>query len=143
MGPRTARLSCAIIGMVTLATFACACTTNKPAVAMVTTLAGKPRQQGFARGRGAGARFSSPAGLACNAAGDVFVVDADSATICKITADGLVSVFAGKPGYRGNIEGRGTAARFEAPNGLAIDAAGNLFVADEAADTIRKITWGS
>ena len=138
MGSRTARLSCAIIGVVALATFACACATNKPAVAMVTTLAGKPRQQGFALGRGAGARFSSPGGLACNAAGDVFVADTDSATVCKITPDGVVSVFAG--GYRGSADGRGTAARFEAPNGMAIDPASNLFVADEAANTIRKIT---
>jgi sugar lactone lactonase YvrE len=138
LGSRTARLSCAIIGVVALATFACACATNKPAVAMVTTLAGKPRQQGFALGRGAGARFSSPGGLACNAAGDVFVADTDSATVCKITPDGVVSVFAG--GYRGSADGRGTAARFEAPNGMAIDPASNLFVADEAANTIRKIT---
>ncbi len=77
-------------------------------------------------------------GLACNAAGDVFVVDTDSDTICKITPDGVVSVFVG--GYRGSADGRGFAARFEVPNGMAIDAAGNLFVADEAANTIRKIT---
>lgn len=51
-----------------------------------------------------------------------------------------LSVFAGDPAVEGTLDGNGGAARFSAPHGLAIDSAGNLYVADRGNFTIRKIT---
>src|SRR5881396_308553 len=48
--------------------------------------------------------------------------------------------FAGLPGSPGNVDGTGSAARFNNPNGVAVDSAGNVYVADEGNSTIRKIT---
>lgn len=59
--------------------------------------------------------------------------------IRKITPAGVVTTFAGS-GVMGAIVGTGTAATFSAPSGLAIDKAGNLYVADYSNNAIRKIT---
>src|SRR6266853_757385 len=48
--------------------------------------------------------------------------------------------FAGLPGGRGNVDGTGSAARFNYPAGVAVDSAGNVYVADYDNHTIRKIT---
>src|SRR5438876_945838 len=48
--------------------------------------------------------------------------------------------FAGLPGVGGTNDGTGSAARFGAPSAIAVDKAGNLFVADTSSQTIRKIT---
>ncbi|WP_304842093.1 NHL repeat-containing protein [Hydrogenophaga sp.] len=88
-------------------------------------------------GLGTAAGFQQPTGLAINAAGDIFI--ADFAAIRKITAAGLVSTLAGaiSTGY---VDGPGNAARFDDANGLAIDKAGNLYVADTRNHRIRKVT---
>ncbi len=90
---------------------------------------------------GSSAGFSNPSGVVANAAGDVFVADRLNHRILKITSGGAVSVFAGS-GVGGFEDGSGTAAKFERPTGLAIDGAGNIYVADEASHRIRMITPG-
>lgn len=104
----------------------------------VTTLAGSD-VAGFADDTGPAARFSNPSGVVANAAGDVFVADRLNHRIRKITPGGVVTTFAGS-GVPGFANGTGTAAKFEKPTGLAIDASGNLYVADEASHRIRMIT---
>ena len=108
----------------------------------VTTLAGKAgsRSWGHADGSGAEASFRYPAGIACDAAGNLYVTDYGNATIRKITPDGEVTTLAGEAGSTGSTDGRGAAARFEGPVGIACDAAGNVYVADGDANTIRGIT---
>ncbi len=105
----------------------------------VTTLAGSPSVRGSADGTGASASFSSPTGMAVDAAGTVFVADTFNATIRRVTAAGAVTTVAGAAGQRGEADGAGGAARFNQPSGIAVDGAGNLFVADTFNHTIRRI----
>jgi hypothetical protein len=110
------------------------------ATGTVTTFAGAPSLSGTADGTGAAARFSYPAGIASDGAGNLFVADSGNATIRKIVlATGAVTTFAGQPGAPGNANGRGPAAQFWSPSGIASDGAGNLYVADTYNSTIRKI----
>jgi sugar lactone lactonase YvrE len=110
----------------------------------VSTLAGKAGwfgtigYPGSADGTGSAARFKSPEGVACDAAGNVYVTDWGNGTIRKITPDGLVTTLAGKAGTHGHADGSGAAARFEGPSDIACDTAGNLYVIDGW--TIRKVT---
>ena len=107
---------------------------------VVTTLAGAAGQKGSQDGPAASARFAFPSCVVVDRAGNLYVGDEDNDTIRKITPDGVVSTFAGQTGTPGWNDGRGTAAQFVAPTALAIDSAGNLYVADRLAQTVRKIT---
>ncbi len=105
---------------------------------VVSTLAGSG-EVGSANGAGSAASFNSPFGLAVDGAGNVYVADSGNNMIRKITPDGNVSTLAGS-GKKGAGNGSGAAASFNVPSGLAVDAAGNVFVADENNNRIRKIT---
>ena len=105
-----------------------------------TTLAGSPGLPGTADGQGAAARFGSVRGLAVNAAGTVYVADFSNNTIRQITPGGQVSTLAGSPGVAGSADGTGTAATFNGPTDIAIDTAGNLYVADTTNSTVRRVT---
>ena len=106
----------------------------------VTTLAGSPDLPGTADGTGAGARFNLPSGVAIDAAGNLYVADFANHTIRKITGAGVVSTLAGTPGTSGASNGAGLAARFSYPSGIAVDASGRIFVADQSNHTIRAVT---
>ena len=106
---------------------------------VVTTLAGSP-QAGSADGTGAAAGFSSPSGIAVNAAGTVYVADSNNNTIRQITPQGVVSTLAGIVGDFAWADGTGTAAAFSLPGSMSIDSTGSLYVADEGGLIIRKIT---
>ncbi|QHS54510.1 hypothetical protein GWR56_02725 [Mucilaginibacter sp. 14171R-50] len=110
--------------------------TGTPA-ANVSTLAGS--SEGNANGHGAAALFNHPYGTATDAAGNVYVSDSYNCSIRKITPDGEVTTIAGT-GALGNTDGPGNIAQFYAPAGLAVDATGNIFVADMGNNIIRKIT---
>lgn len=103
-------------------------------------LAGQSASAGSVDGQGRAARFSTPSSLAVDQAGNVFVADTTNHTIRKITPAGAVSTWAGQGGQPGSANGTGNAARFNAPHGVAVDEAGNLYVADSGNHTIRKIT---
>jgi len=106
----------------------------------VTTLAGSPGVAGYADGTGAAARFRGNGGVAVDSAGNIFMSDWDNFVVRRITPAGVVSTFAGTAGASGNADGTGAAARFSNVNGLAIDAGGNLYLADWGNHTIRRIT---
>lgn len=110
------------------------------AAGVVTTLAGAAGAMGNADGVGAAARFNTPKGMAADAAGNVYVADTGNHTIRKITPAGAVTTVAGSAGVAGATDGAGAAARFNEPQGMVVDAAGNLYVADTGNHTIRKIT---
>jgi sugar lactone lactonase YvrE/predicted small secreted protein len=102
----------------------------------VSTLAGGGR--GFADGVGSDAKFRGPFGITIDAAGNLYVADSGNDRIRKITPAGEVSTLAGGGG--GFADGVGSDAKFHYPVGIAIDAAGKLYVADDWNNRIRKIT---
>jgi len=104
----------------------------------VTTLAGTG-VAGFNNGPVAAAQFRNPGGVAVDGAGNVYVADTSNDRIRKITAAGEVSTLAGS-GTFGFVDGFGVNARFGAPGGVAVDGAGNVYVADSGNNRIRKIT---
>ena len=108
--------------------------------AMVTTLAGLAGSSGNANATGSAARFNLPAGAAVDSAGNVYVADTGNSIIRKITPAGKVTTLAGKAGKTGSANGTGGSARFFFPNSVAVDSAGNVYVADTDNNTIRKIT---
>ncbi len=96
---------------------------------VVSTLAGAG-VLGFADGTGENARFREPSGIAADATGNVYVADWGNHAIRKITPAGVVTTLAGSGGVPGNADGTGSAARFQLPSGVAVDAAGNVYVTD-------------
>jgi hypothetical protein len=106
----------------------------------VTTVAGSGGVAGSADGVGGAARFNNPSGVAADTAGNIYVADTNNSTIRKIANGGTVTTFAGVAGSTGTTDGSGSAARFNAPAGIAVDSAGNVYVADTNNDSIRKIS---
>ena len=82
--------------------------------------------------------FNTPSGLAIDTDGNIYVADTGSNRIRKITAGGVVSTVAGT-GTAGYLDGPANAAQFDGPIGVAVDASGNIYVADTYNDRIRKI----
>jgi len=103
----------------------------------VTTLAGLAASPGSIDATGSAARFTNPHGVAVDGAGNVYVADLGNHLIRKITSAGVVTTLAGSAGNVGSADGTGIAARFNAPGGVALDGAGNLYVADIFNNTIR------
>lgn len=107
---------------------------------VVTTFAGSGKA-GSADGRGTAASFTLPAGMVFDASGNLYVADYGSNKIRKVTPQGDVTTVAGN-GVAGFADGPGASASFNSPYDLAIDHAGNLYVADSFNERIRKIEIG-
>jgi serine/threonine-protein kinase len=105
---------------------------------IVTTLAGS-KIAGNLTGKGTAASFYSPTGIVCDANGNLFVTDEGNNEIRKIViATGVVTTLAGS-GKPGSADGKGNAASFNLPYGIAIDETGDLYIADYGNNEIRKI----
>jgi sugar lactone lactonase YvrE len=108
---------------------------------VVTTLAGLAGSPGSTDGKGSSARFFKPSGLAVSPAGNIFyVADSRNSTIRLVTPDGTVTTLAGVAGSAGHTDGASNAALFCGPQDVAVDQAGNVYVADTANGMIRKVT---
>jgi sugar lactone lactonase YvrE len=84
--------------------------------------------------------LSQPTGVAMSSSGSLVVADTTLNTISTVTTGGSLTVLAGSGGSAGTSDGSGSGARFNQPRGVAVDAAGNVYVADSANATIRKIS---
>jgi serine/threonine protein kinase, bacterial len=104
----------------------------------ITTLAGDGAP-GASDGQGTYASFYLPGGIAVDSAGNLFVCDTYNNMIRKISPTGLVTTLVGKK-TKGSTNGTGRDASFWRPAGIAVDHAGNLFVADVGNNKIRKVT---
>ncbi|MGC4040186.1 MAG: T9SS type A sorting domain-containing protein [Flavobacterium sp.] len=105
---------------------------------VVSTLAGKETTSGFLDGQGAGALFAAPKGIDVDSSGNIYVADANSNRIRKVTPAGVVTTIAGD-GTAGYLDGQGTAARFNNPIGVAVASSGAIYVSDASNNRIRLI----
>ncbi|HEY2582555.1 MAG TPA: IPT/TIG domain-containing protein [Mucilaginibacter sp.] len=105
---------------------------------VVSTFAGTG-QLGMADGASGSASFNHPAGMAIDGAGNIYVCDNGGLLVRKITPAGVVSTLAGNSMNQA-VNGTGSGAGFSRAIALAADGAGNIFVADQGAGQIRKIT---
>jgi sugar lactone lactonase YvrE len=110
------------------------------ATGVVSTIAGTVGENGSTDGMGLAAKFTDPTGVALDNAGNLYVADRGNSVIRKITVTGVISTLAGSANETGSLNGVGTAARFEHPNDIAVDDAGNVYVADTRNSAIRKIS---
>ena len=97
----------------------------------VTTLAGRVGEAACVNGIGTGARFNAPTGLTWDGADALYVADRGNYVIRKMTiSTGQVATVVGTAGQQGLVDGAGLDARFNLPQGVALDGAGNLYVVD-------------
>ncbi len=106
----------------------------------VTTIAGLAGVPGGTDGPAGQARFNYPRGIAFDVSGNIYVSDTSNHAIRRITPDGIVATIAGIVGAAGYADGRGADARFDGPQKITLDSAGNLLVADYENCVIRKVT---
>ncbi len=99
---------------------------------VVSTIAGS--------GISADDRLTQPAGVAADAVGNLFIADTGNHRVRKMSRSGALSTVAGNgiPGYNGD-GGEAVRAQFDGVIGVALDGAGNLFIADTLANRIRKV----
>lgn len=107
----------------------------------ITTVAGGAGVgAGYVNGAPATSVYIIPAGVAVDAAGNLYIANYN--VISKVTAGGAISTIAGSPslvGYSGD-GGQATSAGLTGPLAVAVDAAGNLYIADTGDDRIRLVT---
>lgn len=108
----------------------------------VSTIAGRAGVTGFADGTGSNTLFYLPKSLVTDANGNLYVADTFNQLIRKLTLTGTnwaVNTLAGRVGVSSYADGTGTNAFFKLPASVAVDAGGNVYVADQGNDVIRKI----
>jgi sugar lactone lactonase YvrE len=116
--------------------------TNLPTSGLLATIAGNGTQ-GYSGDGGAAtnSQLRSPFGVTADATGNVFLTDGNNQRIREVGTNGIITTAAGNgtPGYSGD-GGAATNARLYAPYGVAVDAFGNLFIADTENYRIRRVT---
>ena len=110
---------------------------------IITTVAGVPKKSGYNGDNmpATSALLSGPTTLALDSSGDLYIVDQGNQIIRKV-ANGTITTVAGVPGTHGyNGDGiPATSAWLDSPAGVAVDAAGDLFITDSSNDRIREVS---
>ena len=85
--------------------------------------------------------LNDPSGVAVDTAGDIFIADSQDQVICEVNhATGLISIVAGDGTLGSSGDGGpATAGELDVPGGLAVDAAGDIFIADSSNNEIREV----
>ena len=112
------------------------------ATGIITTVAGNG-SAGYSGdgGPATSAQLSLPAGVAVDGSGNLYIADSGNNRIRKVSATGIITTVAGNgsPGYSGD-GGPATSAQLNQPAGVAVDASGNLYIADSSNNRIRKVS---
>jgi len=109
-----------------------------PTTGAVTDLAGHVGCAGLVNANGSNALFNTPYGVGVLANGTILVADSGNHVIRAVSATGDVTTYAGDGGD-GTVDGPRLSSRFSSPTALAIDAAGDVFVADYGAHRVRRV----
>jgi sugar lactone lactonase YvrE len=110
-----------------------------PSSLAVSTYVGTGGVAGFTNGTGAAAQFEDPIAIAATSGGTLYIADSGSSLIKEVAPGAVVTTYAGQP-FSGFLDGSGSAAQLDTPTGVAVDSSGNVYVADQFNDLIRKIT---
>ncbi|MES2701743.1 MAG: T9SS type A sorting domain-containing protein [Bacteroidota bacterium] len=109
---------------------------------VITTYAGNSTQ-GYSGDGGAAtaAKLNTPMGIVADGAGNLYIADQHNHAIRKVSPSGIISTIAGNgtPGYSGD-GGAAAGALLAGPNAMAIDGAGNIYVAEAGNSIVRKIS---
>ena len=115
------------------------------ATSTISTFAGIPAAgTGYSGdgGQATAAQLFAPTGVAVDSAGNVYIADTQNSVIRKVGVNGVISTVAGNgiAGFTG--DGVATAVSLNQPNGVAVDSAGILYIADSANNRIRRVSAG-
>lgn len=107
---------------------------------IITTMAGNGYGFGGDGGQAMQAQLNFPTGVALDQNGNLYIAETSNHQVRKVTPAGVISCYAGAGtrGFSGD-GGQATAAQFNAPGGLTVDAAGNLYVTDQGNHRVRKV----
>ncbi len=110
----------------------------------ISTFAGSTSGNSGDGGAATSAKLTAPVGLVGDTAGNLYISDATANVVRRVSAAGTISTVAGNgtAGFSGD-GGLATAAQLNAPQGLALDAAGNLYIADSTNNVIRRVATGT
>lgn len=108
----------------------------------VKTVAGQVQQPGYRDGEAGPSRFSDPAGLATDVAGNIYIADSGNHCVRRLGIDGLVSTLVGRVGEAGTADGTATHARLDGPSAVAWSPDGSLYISDTGNHTIRRFYRG-
>jgi sugar lactone lactonase YvrE len=111
------------------------------ATGVITTIAGTPGVAGYGGdgGPATSAYLNGPCGVAVDSSGNVYIADADNNRIREVSG-GIIQTVAGNgtAGYSGD-GGAATGAELDSPEDVAVDASGNLFIADPGNSRVRRV----
>ncbi len=111
---------------------------------IIITVAGNGGQgPGGDGGPATAAQLNLPTGVTLDAAGNIYIADQGNNRVRMVTPDGTISTFAGSASYGLGDGGSATAAALNAPASVAVDPAGNVYVADSGNNRVREISGGT